>query len=112
MDRHRHLQTLGFAHIIHTSYLTVRDLVECGDEVVIAHDGQAHEHVDGEQDVEDDGAVASLSLVEHRRRELEDGGWDAGLVAVHRGHLLVGAVLVGRGCFVEEVPAWNGCVRL
>ena len=49
---------------------TVGNVIERGDEVVVAHDGQPGEHVDGQEDVEDEAAVATLGLVEDRMGEL------------------------------------------
>ena len=52
---------------------TVSDSVQGGHEVVVADDGQPHEHVDGDDDVDDDPAVLPTLLSDHGGRELLDG---------------------------------------
>ena len=59
--------------------LTIRDPGEGGDKVVLTDDGEAEEHVDGHQDVEEDAAPLPAALGQQGGRELVDGWRDAGL---------------------------------
>lgn len=44
-----------------------------GHEELVAHDGEGEEQVNGDESMEDDGAMLSLQLREQTRREVIDG---------------------------------------